>query len=114
MKILQNKKVCIAIGANIMFCITLYIYLVYSSEFLYIHYGSDLQKGIEVELTYIFFALLVPLMISVIFSSISLRKKEGWKGVLTFNFFFSIFFMFFTSIWFIFHLIVWLVSLFHY
>ncbi|PEA55046.1 hypothetical protein CON64_10225 [Bacillus pseudomycoides] len=100
MKLLQNKHACIGITANLIFFKYLYIFLT-CLECFYMYDANDLDKSEKVELTYIFFALLVPLGISNIYSYIALRKQEKPKWLITTNLAISITFTFFTSFWYI-------------
>lgn len=70
--------------------------------------ANDLHKSDKVELTYVFFALLVPLGISNIYSYIALQKQEKPKWLITLNLAISIIFTFFTSLGFIFILYVYI------
>lgn len=100
MKLLKNKHACIGITANLIFF--KYIYILFTClECFYMYDANDLDKNEKVELTYIFFALLVPLGISNIYSYIALRKQEKPKWLITLNLAISIAFTFFTSFCFI-------------
>ncbi|PFM62575.1 hypothetical protein COJ48_18970 [Bacillus cereus] len=100
MKILRSKTTCFAIGMNIVFCIATYIYIAYYNDFIYLDSGN-LHRSLGNDITYILYALLVPLGGSIIFSYIALGKKEYSKGILIFNLCFSIFFIIFIGIWFV-------------
>ncbi|MCQ6530494.1 hypothetical protein [Bacillus mycoides] len=100
MSILRGKPTCVAIGANIIFCIDLYIYIAYYNDFIYLDSGN-LYRSLGDDITYILYALLVPLGGSIIFSYIAFGKKEDSKGILIFNLCFSIFFITPIGIWFV-------------
>ncbi|MED0958282.1 hypothetical protein [Bacillus paramycoides] len=95
MKVLKNS--CIAIGANIIFCIALYIYRVYMDEIINPVPGRYSTEDTIRDLTYIFFAFIIPLTIGVVFSIRALRKEKYIKILLVPNLIFSLIFLTFTG-----------------
>ncbi|OWW10116.1 hypothetical protein BUE63_11115 [Bacillus sp. MB353a] len=99
MKVLKNS--CISIGANIIFCIALYIYNAYMYELIYPVPGRFSTEDTIRDLTYIFFAFITPLTIGVTFSIRSLRKEKCIKILLIPNLIFSLIFLTFAGGFFI-------------
>ncbi|PGM49512.1 hypothetical protein CN947_29010 [Bacillus cereus] len=95
MKVLKNS--CIAIGANIIFCIALYTYNVYMYEIIYPVPGRFSTEDTIRDLTYIFFAFIIPLTIGIIFSIRALRKEKYLKKLLVLNLVFSLIFLTFAG-----------------
>lgn len=99
MKILRSKITCIAIGANIIFCLALLVYMFFYNELMYPdqNYVNTTRDSM-----YIFYAFIIPLVISIGFSIIALYKEKNSKKILVPNLFFSIEFLIFTGGWFLF------------
>ncbi|KFN06580.1 hypothetical protein D0U04_29700 [Bacillus clarus] len=99
MKILRSKFICGAIGANIIFCLALLVYVVFYNELIYPNQNYvDTRR----DCAYIFYAFIIPLVISTGFSIIALYKEKTQKKILVPNLFFSIEFLIFTGGWFLF------------
>ncbi|HHQ8915001.1 TPA: hypothetical protein ACSVZR_005389, partial [Bacillus cereus] len=73
MNILKSKTSCIAIGANIIFCIALYIYVAFRYQVIYITPNLP-HKDIARDIIYLFVALISPLVISIGFSILALYE----------------------------------------
>ncbi|KAA0750254.1 hypothetical protein DN389_00930 [Bacillus sp. AY3-1] len=101
MKRLNNTTFGVAVGANFIFCIALYIYFTYHYELIYIHPGAPyLDTGRD--LTYIIYALMLPLVIAIISSTMALKKNKDHAKLLVPNIHFSVIFLIFTTAWFLF------------
>lgn len=78
MQVLKNS--CIAIGENIIFCIALYIYNAYMYEIIYPIPGRFSTEDTIRDLTYIFFAFIIPLTIGIIFSIRVIQPSPNEKA----------------------------------
>ncbi|MGG0456526.1 hypothetical protein [Bacillus mycoides] len=101
MKRLNNTTFWIAVGANFIFCIALYIYFAYHYELIYIHPGEPYLDTVR-DLTYIIYALMLPLVSAIISSTMALKKNKDYAKFLVPNIHFSVIFLIFTTAWFLF------------
>ncbi|HDX9590625.1 TPA: hypothetical protein ROX98_003675 [Bacillus pseudomycoides] len=113
MKISQNKNACIAIGANIIFFIALYVYFAYDHELINIHEGEP-YKDTDRDLLYVVFGLLLPSIIAVKFPKIAINENTNNKSLLSFNLKIAFIFLILIGIWFILNIIVGLAPLTYY
>ncbi|TXR58999.1 hypothetical protein DM800_29105 [Bacillus sp. AY18-3] len=93
MRILRSKTTCVAIGANIIFCIALYIYYILDEKYINITPGGTSDEDIYRNFIYLSFALIIPLVISIVFSIIALYKEDTSSKILFSNLLFSMIFL---------------------